>query len=60
MIVPGSVRRNTKITSTTNTTARLSSNSTSATEARIVTVRSLSKRTSIACGSVDMISGNSV
>ena len=41
MMVPGSVRRNRKITSTTRATARPSSNSTSATEARIVTVRSL-------------------
>ncbi len=58
MIVPGSVRRNTKITSTTRTTARPSSNSTSETEARIVTVRSLSTATSTAAGSVDVICGN--
>ena len=41
MIVAGKLRRNTKITSTTSTTARINSNSTSDTEARMVCVRSL-------------------
>ena len=40
MIVAGTSRRNTKITSTTRIRARISVNSTSATEARIMTVRS--------------------
>ncbi len=51
MIVAGRLRRKTKITSTTRTTARPSSNSTSATEARIVVVRSVSTATSTAAGS---------
>src|SRR5260370_24311621 len=40
------LRRNTKITITTRTTARPSSNSTSATEARIAVVRSVTTATS--------------
>ena len=52
MIVAGNVRRNRKITATTNATASPSSNSTSATEARIVTVRSVSTATSTADGNV--------
>ena len=58
MTVPGSVRRNRKMTTTTSTTASASSNSTSATEARMVTVRSLSTPTSMAAGSVDVICGS--
>src|SRR6266853_33257 len=46
MIVAAVLRRNRKITSTTRTTARPSSNSTSATEARIVVVRSVDTATS--------------
>ncbi len=45
------LRRNTKITATTSPTASISSISTSCTEARIVTVRSVSTATSIAAGS---------
>ena len=59
MTVPGIVRRNTKITMTTRTIASASSNSTSATEARMVTVRSLSTPTSTAEGRVDSMRGNS-
>ena len=59
MMVPGSVRRNTKITITTRTTASASSNSTSETEARMVTVRSLIALTSTAAGSPAMICGSS-
>src|SRR5260370_40655338 len=43
-------RRNTKITITTSTTARPGSNSTSASEARIVVVRSVKTATSTAEG----------
>ena len=46
------------MTSTTRTTASESSNSTSATEARIVTVRSLSTETSSADGSPAVICGS--
>ena len=59
MIVPGSVRKNTKITITTRTTASASSNSTSATEARIVTVRLLMMVRSTAAGSVARSAGKS-
>src|SRR5438552_10909489 len=48
--VADAVRRNRKITRTTSTTARPSSNSTAATEARIVVVRSVSTATSTAGG----------
>ena len=58
MIVPRELRKNTKITITTSTMARSSSNSTSATEARIVTVRSLRTFTSTADGSDVSICGN--
>src|ERR1700728_4320053 len=50
MIVAGRLRRNRKITRTTSATARPSSNSTSATEARIVVVRSVSTATFTAPG----------
>src|SRR6266446_7292602 len=50
MIVAETLRRKRKITKTTSTTARLSSNETSATEARIVLVRSVSTATSTAAG----------
>src|SRR2546423_10835638 len=50
MMVADAVRRNRNITSTTSTTARPSSNSTSATEARIVVVRSVNTATSTAAG----------
>ena len=49
--VARALRRNTKITSTTRMTASVSSNSTSCTEARMVTVRSVRMLTSIAAGS---------
>ena len=58
MIVAGRLRRNRKITSTTSATARPSSNSTSATEARMVVVRSVSTATSTAAGSVDVSCGS--
>ena len=58
MIVAETLRRKRKITSTTRTTARPSSNSTSATEARIVLVRSVSTETSTA-GSAARSCGNS-
>src|SRR5437868_13898425 len=48
--VADGLRRKTKITTTTRTTARPSSNSTSATEARIVVVRSVSTATLTAEG----------
>ena len=51
MKVAGTLRRNRKITSTTRITARLSSNSTSCTEARMVLVRSVRIETSTAAGS---------
>ena len=51
MIVAGTLRRNTKITITTSATASSSSNCTSRTEARMVTVRSVSRTTSTAAGS---------
>src|SRR5271154_4519215 len=41
MIVAANVRRNTKMTATTSATQRISSNSTSATDARTVVVRSV-------------------
>src|SRR5271156_6636292 len=41
MIVAAKVRRNTKMTATTSATQRISSNSTSATDARTVVVRSV-------------------
>ena len=53
------LRRNTKITSTTRMTARVSSYSTSSTEARIVTVRSVRMFRSIAAGSEACSCGNS-
>ena len=57
--VAEAVRRNRKITSTTSTTARPSSNCTSATEARIVLVRSVSTATSIAAGNAARNCGSS-
>src|SRR5881275_68318 len=57
--VADGLRRNTKITITTSTTARPSSNSTSATEARIVVVRSVSTATSTAEGSAVLNCGKS-
>ena len=48
--VAGTSRRNTKITSTTRQPVRISVNSTSCTDARIVCVRSDSTLTLIACG----------
>ncbi len=60
MMVPGSVRRNRKITTTTRTTESASSNSTSATEARMVTVRSENTPTSTAAGIVEVICGSKV
>ena len=59
MIVAGRLRRNRKITSTTSTMARPSSNSTSVTEARIVVVRSVSTATFTAAGMVDVSCGSS-
>ena len=56
--VAAMLRRNRKMTSTTRATARPSSNSTSATEARMVVVRSVSTRTSRAAGRVDWNCGN--
>ncbi len=50
MIVAGMLRRNTKITATTSARARNSSNSTSATEARMVVVRSVRGTMSIPGG----------
>ncbi len=58
MMVPGSVRKNTKITITTRTTASASENSTSDTDARMVTVRSLSTPTSTAAGRVETTCGS--
>ena len=48
--VPAAVRRKRKITITTSATARSSSNCTSFTDARMVTVRSVSSATSTAAG----------
>ena len=59
MIVAGMLRRNRKITSTTRPTASDSSNSTSVTEARIVTVRSVSGVIWIAAGSEAVSCGSS-
>ncbi len=47
------LRRKRNITRTTSATARVNSNSTSETEARMVVVRSVSSETSIDCGSAD-------
>src|ERR1019366_5172152 len=47
MIVADTVRRNRKMTTTTSTIVSISENSTSATEARIVVVRSVRTRTSM-------------
>ena len=57
--VADGLRRNRKITATTRTTARPSSNSTSATEARIVVVRSVTTATSTAAGSAALSAGSS-
>ena len=57
--VARALRRNTKITSTTRITASVSSNSTSCTEARMVTVRSVRMLRSIAAGSEACSCGNS-
>ena len=51
MSVAGTLRRKTKITITTSATASKSSNSTSCTDERIVTVRSVRSSTSTAAGS---------
>ena len=58
MIVPRTLPRNRKITSTTSTTASASSNWTELTEARIVSVRSLSTVRSTAAGSAARSRGN--
>src|ERR1700749_4273605 len=58
MKVAGTLRRKTKITSTTIATARTSSNSTSATEARMVLVRSVRVTTSTEAGSPALIWGS--
>src|SRR6476646_6648104 len=58
--VPATVRRNTKITSTTSTTVSTSSNCTSSTDARIVVVRSVSTLTDTDGGSVDWRWGSSL
>jgi hypothetical protein len=58
IMVAGRLRRNKKITSTTNATARISSNSTSDTEARIVCVRSLNMPISNAGGMSAMTAGS--
>ena len=59
MNVAGRLRRNRKITITTSATASSSSNCTSSTEARMVTVRSVSSTTSTAEGSDACNCGNS-
>ena len=51
MMVARSLRRKTKMTVTTSATARSNSTCTSCTDARMVTVRSVSTATSIAAGS---------
>ena len=58
MMVAGTLRRKRKITSTTRPTASVSSNSTSLTEARMVTVRSVSGVIATACGSVAVSDGS--
>ena len=57
MRVALALRRKTKITSTTRTTASSSSNMTSCTEARIVTVRSVTSCTSTEAGSAAVSEG---
>ena len=57
--VADGLRRNRKITATTRSTARPSSNSTSATEARIVVVRSVTISTSTAAGNAAFSAGSS-
>ena len=57
--VPESVRRKTKMTSTTSTTVTISSNWTSFTEARIVLVRSVRIEIDTDVGSVFFRSGSS-
>ena len=59
MSVAATLRRNRKMTSTTSATASSSSNWTSATEPRIVTVRSVSSVTSTAAGNAFCSCGNS-
>ena len=59
MIVAGTLRKNIKITNTTSTTARNSSNCTSATEARTVTVRSVSTARSTEAG-IDWVRAGSI
>ncbi len=59
MKVAGRLRRNRKITMTTRATARVSSNSTSCTEARMVLVRSVRTVTSAAAGSEVLSPGSS-
>ena len=59
MIVAGMFRRKMKMTRTTRMTARVSSNSTSWIDARIVTVRSVSTLTSIDGGSEALSEGRS-
>ena len=51
MMVAATVRRKRKMTMTTRAITSISSNSTSSTEARMVTVRSVRMETLIACGS---------
>src|SRR5580693_2869735 len=58
MIVARTLRRNRKMTITTNATVSINSNSTSFTDARMVTVRSVSTVTCTAAGKLDCSSGN--
>ena len=58
IMVAGTLRRTRKITSTTRPTASISSNSTSLTEARMVTVRSLSTWTSTELGRLPLSCGS--
>ena len=58
MNVAGTLRRNTKMTITTSATASNSSNCTSRTDARMVTVRSVSSATSTAAGNEALSCGS--
>ncbi len=58
MMVAGMLRRNRKITITTSATASSSSNCTSATEARMVVVRSVSTAMSMLAGRVSLSCGS--
>jgi hypothetical protein len=59
MTVPATLRRKRKMTSTTRTTERNSSNCTSSTDARMVVVRSVRTDTSTPAGSVRFSCGRS-